>query len=692
MIQSNITCPECKQEAVVPVGGVKELASNFFINHMVNDLVLRRQVDGKEIKCNRCEGRSVVSFCPQCSSFLCYRCYKQHKRDSVTHNHNILQLIESSTEHELVRKFSTTRGPLCREHDEPLKYFCETCDDLVCLYCTVKNHSGHKHDIVNKITGQHRNELREVTAPIDNMMRTLSEASDTIEKMGRRVRQHGDEVERKVDQFYDEMVQKLMKQKEQLKQRIRESVSRKLRTMKKQLDEIGYTQEEMLSMKELRDAVEKCSNEEALSAKNEVIDHMQQLTEKYKKLNTQPLQSAAMEFVPNKGPFPQFGNFHTDIDPKTSGIVDLPSCIDLDKKVEFKIQTKYSTGHHSSAGGSLISVQVKSNTGKLTDARVKDNNNGSYTASFTPQQIGETQLFLTINGVKGNSYHTVVSYKYSEASTPNKVVDNDGCMGKPWGIAVSANGMWAITDNSKHCVYIYDNKDNLVKRFGSHGSNSSQFNYPDHLAFDTNNYLYVVDHCNNRVQKFDVQGNYCLRFGGPGSSDGRLHGPVGITTHDSMVYVTEEDNSRVSVFHTNGQFSHTIGKGQFGAPYDVVVNNTNQLLVADNTHHCIKSFTLDGHFVGKFVTQETGRGHMRYPCSLAVDINGFLLVVEPIHSQVSIFDKDGKCVHYFGTKGNAKGQFQNPQGVAISPNGNIYVSDHNNRRVQVFPTHQSKSK
>jgi len=692
VVQSKITCPECRQEAVVPVGGVKDLANNFFINRMVNDLVLRNQLDDKEIICRKCKGKSIVSYCAQCSSFLCYMCYKKHSRNSVTSNHNILQLTESytSAENVIARKLSTTRGPLCREHEEPLKYYCETCDMLVCLYCTVKNHSSHKHDIVNKITGQHRNELKEVTAPLDSMIQTLSEASNSIERMGRKVKQHGDDVERSVDQYYDEVVQKIMKQKDQVKLKIRESVSRKLRTMKKQLDEIGRTQEEILAMKELRDSVEKYSDEEALSAKSQVIDRMQQLTEKYKKLNTQPVQSAAMEFVPNKRPVPQFGNFHTDVDAKASEIVDLPSCIDLDKKVEFKIVTKYSTGHHCSAGGNLISVQVKSNTGKVTDAQIKDNKNGSYTASFTPQQIGETKLALMINGTKGNSYHTVVSYKYSEASTPKNVVDNDGCMGKPWGIAIGASGMWAITDNSKHCVYIYDIQDNLVKKFGSYGANSGQFNYPDHLAFDNTNDLYVVDHGNNRVQKFDDQGNYRLRFGGVGSDNGRLHGPVGITTHKSMVYITEEDNSRVSVFNTNGQFSHIIGKGQFGTPYDAVVNNNNQLLVADSAHHCIYTYALEGDFMGKFTTQETGWGQLRYPCSLAIDFNGFLLVVELIHNQISIFDKDGKCVHYFGTRGYAKGQFQNPRGVAISPNGNIYVSDHNNRRIQVFPTHQSK--
>ena len=99
-----------------------------------------------------------------------------------------------------------------------------------------------------------------------------------------------------------------------------------------------------------------------------------------------------------------------------------------------------------------------------------------------------------------------------------------------------------------------------------------------------------------------MNGNYLLQFGSYGSANGQLSGPIGITTHNNKVFVTEYGNSRISVFHTNGQFSHIIGKGQFGSPYDVTVNTNNELLVADDSHHCIYKFTLDGNYVSKFST------------------------------------------------------------------------------------------
>ena len=74
-----------------------------------------------------------------------------------------------------------------------------------------------------------------------------------------------------------------MKQKEQAKQQACNTVSQKDEAIivMKQVKEV---EAEVLSMKELKDAVEKSSDQEALSAKKQVIDNM----------NTQPVQTVCV--------------------------------------------------------------------------------------------------------------------------------------------------------------------------------------------------------------------------------------------------------------------------------------------------------------------------------------------------------------------------------------------------------------
>ena len=309
-VQYKIICPECRKEAKVPAGGVKELATNFFINRLVDDLILKKKVDGEqEVKCDECnEDDPVVSFCPDCNSFLCLTCNDYHKRSKKYFNHAVVPLTELKSNKETSIQ-AKVKIPLCKEHDEQLKYYCETCDELVCMYCTVKKHNGHHHDSVKQMATKHRNELKKITDPVGGMINNLSETHDNIERMKKKIRKRGEEVDKKIDQYYDRLLQKLMKQKDKVKQQTYDAVSQKEKTMTTQLEEVASMQAELMSMKELTDALEQSSDQEALSAKKQVSDHVQQLTNKYKKLNIQPVESSAMDFCAYQRTFPIVWSF-----------------------------------------------------------------------------------------------------------------------------------------------------------------------------------------------------------------------------------------------------------------------------------------------------------------------------------------------------------------------------------------------
>ena len=690
-VQNKIICPECRKEAIVPPGEVKNLPNNFFINRMVDELVLKRKVEGEEeVKCDECdEDDPVVAYCPECNMFYCQTCNELHKRSKRFRGHGIVPLTELRSNKDVTIQ-PKAKAPICKEHDIELLFYCETCEQLICMYCTVKEHNGHNHDTVKKMATKNCNELKDVTAPVDEMIKDLSECHNNIDKMKKEIRRQGDEVDKKIDQHYNELVHKLMKQKEQVKQQAYDAVSQKEKALTVQLEEVEYAQAEALSMKELKDAVEKSSDQEALSAKKQVIHRMQQITDKFNKLNTDPLQSATMEFVPSKESFPQFGQLFTHIDPGACEVVNLPNHITVGKEIKFSIITKYCNGSQCSIGGSQVSVQLESYTGEVTSAQqVRDNNDGSYMASVVVQQGGEVKLSAFVNGqqIKGSPYSVVAQCDYTRAGKPSKIVNNDGKMDNPWGIAFGKNGMWAAADFTKHCVYIFDGQDQLIRKVGSYGNGNGQFKYPLGVTFDSNNHLYVADHDNYRIQKFDVSGKYFHQFGSRGSGNGQLYFPKGITIYTNKVFVAEDNNQRISVFHTNGQFSHIIGKGQLGQPYDVTVNTNNQLLVADYSHHCIYTFTLDGNYVSEFATRGSERGQLKRPFNLTTDLYGFILVTDTCNHRVSIFNKDGKFIHCFGSSGSDDGKFNRPHGIAISPNGNIYVSDGGNKRVQIFSTY-----
>ena len=386
--------------------------------------------------------------------------------------------------------------------------------------------------------------------------------------------------------------------------------------------------------------------------------------------------------------FPQFGNvFYSDVDPHYCVAENITPFACINEDFRFKIITKNAQGHLCSKGGSKVIAQAQSSsTGAAIPVAIGDNQDGSYVASFVPKKVGEVRLSVIIDGRYINGSPFSVSVRdYVALNVPSKVVNDSGKMGQPCGIAFDKDGIWVVADGSKHCMYIFDSQDQVIRKFGSKGNGNGQFNFPTGVAFDDDSHLYVVDNNNNRVQKFSDSGEYILQFSNCDSKYGQLRYPLGITVHNNRVYIADQGNNRISVFNCDGKFIHTIGQsGQLSSPFDVAVNNNNQVLIAEDKNHCISIFTLDGNYVSKFGTLGTSRGQLSNPCSLTIDMYGFILITERGNNRVSVFDKDGVFVHCFGSNGSTNGQFSSPYGIALSPNGSVYVNDCGNKRIQIF--------
>ena len=646
----------------------------------------RQSIKIEDKICEKCgKDDPVVAYCPDCHLALCFVCTESHKSDEVFLNHSILTLTELRSK----KAASRDKAWLCKEHDYELKHYCETCEQLVCLYCTTKEHSSHVHDTIKTIASKHRNQLKEDTAPVENMIKELSEACNKIDKIGSEIERQGKKVDMEIDKYYHELIEKLKVQKEEIKQQAHNIVSRKMEAITAQLKEMKQLQADMGNMKELRDSLGNWSDQDTLSTKKQVINRMQRLTIRYKKLNTKPVETPSVTFLPTKRQPLKFGQVFSTVDPEASEVMHLPKFTFKGTKVEFKVITNYSNGRQYPHGGNRVSVELESNAGEVATVHVTDNNDGSYTAYFVAQQVGSLELSISINGkhIKGSPYSVVVSRNYPAVDKPSKIIDNNGKMGVPWGIAFGNHGIWAVADYGNHCIYVYDAHDQLTKKFGTRDANPGQFQSPGGVAFDADNHLYVADHYNNRIQKFNINGTYLLQFGNQRSGEDQLNCPVGVVTHKSKVYVTEEHSNHISVFQMDGQFCQTIGQGHLSGSFDVAINANDQLLVADCGHNCIFIFGLGGHYVGKFGPRGTGRGQLSNPRSLVTDPNGFIFVAEYGNHRISIFDQFGNFMHCFGSRGSLEGQFQYPHGIALSPNGSIYVSDGYGKRIQIFSTY-----
>ena len=691
----SITCPECRKTSALPSGGIKQLPNNFFINRIFDEAALKKKITGEEeVRCDLCIRKyTAVALCIDCVVFLCSHCHEFHKYSREYQGHNMSQLKELRAKKKDINVRPKAKPLLCQEHKVELNFYCGTCEQLVCHYCIMADHNGHEHNTVKKMARKHRAEIDGIIEPVEGMINGLAIAHQNITTAREKVEIQAIEVDQQIDDYYDQLQRRLQQQREELKKELQEVSSQKKKALSLQLEQMEHTQAHLKTAKELHYAIKSGSDQEALFMKKRVTENMKRMTECYRKLKSEPAELATMQFIPveeHQKLFPQYANIYDDdIAPVNCVAENIPSFAFINRNIEFKVLTKTVEGLLCSKGGTKITAQVQSiSKGGITPVAVKDNEDGSYSASltFTANQIGEIKLQIIVNGrhIKGSPFSVTVHRNYLALKGPNKIINDGGKMGEPWGIAFSKDGMWAVADHSNHCVYIFDTQDQVVRKFGSKGNGNGEFNSPAGIAFDDDNNLYVVCRYNDRVQKFDFAGEYLLKFGSKGCGKGQLNCPLGITVHNKKVYVADQVNYRVSVFHCNGEISLIIGLSMLSATFDVAVNNNNQLLIADKGNHCVSIFTLNGNYVGKIGEFGVDRGQLDCPSGVAVDKDGFILVIEDGDHHVSIFDKDCNFICWVDCRGSANGQFTTPHKIAISPDGSIYISDYSNKRILVF--------
>jgi len=174
---------------------------------------------------------------------------------------------------------------------------------------------------------------------------------------------------------------------------------------------------------------------------------------------------------------------------------------------------------------------------------------------------------------------------------------------------------------------VYANYVGILK-WGFQGTGNGQFHIPVDSAVDSSGNVFVADSGNNRIQVFRVA-NPCpsgttaivpgvcfvIEWGVQGQSDGEFHNPYGVAVDSSgNVFVADSGNNRIQVFRVanpcpsgttqvspgvcfvkkwGSAFSHYgTGPGQFQNPYDVAVDSSGNVIVADSSNRRNQMFQI----------------------------------------------------------------------------------------------------
>ena len=85
--------------------------------------------------------------------------------------------------------------------------------------------------------------------------------------------------------------------------------------------------------------------------------------------------------------------------------------------------------------------------------------------------------------------------------------------------------------------------------FGKKGRGNGELDYSSSISIDTDNVVYVTEQNNHRVSVFTSEGKFLTSFGTTGSGSGQFNYPRGTSVDkNGVVYVADHSNNRIQIF------------------------------------------------------------------------------------------------------------------------------------------------
>ena len=131
-----------------------------------------------------------------------------------------------------------------------------------------------------------------------------------------------------------------------------------------------------------------------------------------------------------------------------------------------------------------------------------------------------------------------------------------------------------------------------------------------------------------------------------------------------------------------GSYRIGVKIGEQATPCFVAVSD-DKLYVTEEENHRVSVFTQDGDFVCVFGSLGSGEGQFNQPRGVAV-VGERVLVADAGNDRVSVHELDGTFVQAYGSRGAGNGQFDGLYGLGAVEGGSVYAADGNNKRVQVM--------
>ena len=178
-----MSCPMCRKEFQVPVGGFTKLGVNFFLEQLIAALSASGMGTREVVDCDVClVGKqckvAATSFCMECEENMCDKCYNIHRSMEKAKNHHLSPLGGVSS---IKATGKNAKRNFCDKHPrEEIKFFCHECEISFCTTCSIARHNKHNCCEIGEIADKHKNRFKMYSDDVRELLTNIKEQSKRI--------------------------------------------------------------------------------------------------------------------------------------------------------------------------------------------------------------------------------------------------------------------------------------------------------------------------------------------------------------------------------------------------------------------------------------------------------------------------------------------------------------------------------
>ena len=689
--QGQFRCPDCQAQVNIPEGNCFDnLPTGFLQNSLLSLLAVRQSGDGSQISCGICKKKSAeISYCFACEKLLCRDCVNAHElfQEIAFQGHKVTAVKQFQVvDYEALLK----RQSYCPQpyHErEVTRFFCLECQICVCQVCINTDHKNHNVDPLEKAADAEKTNIMAAVESIEQKKKVCGDAIKTFQQVVVELERNVTAAKREVSQTAEQMITKIREHE-------REATKILEITRVSRMEEINSLNEQVQSfIKQLDQAVQFAKNLVERSSSSDVMKSKKSLEQRFGDLDkatipSLPVCSFVKFFSTNALDNLNLGPVITnETDVRLSSMEALTENPQAGVEAELLICPKRK-GEEELTSKYQRELDVKvliEPTENVASLRILKKENYDFHVKFVPKLPGTYNMTVKINGDKVVTSPFRVHVKERRIDVVGELVLKGQTPEWPNWIAVNSKGTIAVSDRKKHCILMFDEDGNFVRKFGCYGVGPEQLCFPNGLTFVNDDELLVVDDRNGRIQQFNVQtGNFLKSFGKRGTGYGEFTGPEGIFINDEgHVIVADSSNKRIQVLDKDGKFMYKFGDngpGKLNLPSGCIYHK-NKFIVTDFGDNCLKVFDKSGKFLYRIGEKGEADGHFLSPWGLCVEKYGD-------HQNLLVCDRNNGRIQQFTMEGRFTGKtvvkLRNPKAIATTPDGRILICDYTDKKIDIL--------